>query len=169
MVKNILLHLIQSRDYASLLLVFISYFAEFMTLLKLGARFAGSDTIRVKWIVSSIVIASIALFTKPFLPEMIFSGIIGAFIAFSIMFLFKPKKKIPWPTWIMKVSFSWVLLNVIVFVVSTFTISPLIVIFGREFFTTSWGIVVGTITEFIAPLAILLLPLKKTGEMVLEK
>ncbi len=161
MIKDTLFNLIQGRAYLDLLWIFIVYIVNYMIILKLGSNFSGSDSTPRKLIISGIMLGTISLAAKPFLTEWMFGLIIGILMIGTLLFVFKQRVVRTWRTWVMKVCWSWVLLNIVVGVSSMILIQPLTLIFRNGFFTTTLGIIVGTVCEFIAPLIILIASRRK--------
>lgn len=172
MIREYLYNLIVNGKFLDLFFILIFYIINYIVLFNFGSRINRSifiSGVKNKIIRTSIIMGLIGIFFKPIITESLFLLINSTLMILIMTYYFEPNSlKIFWQC-LFRSGWAWIVNTLIMGVSVTLICQPLMLIFKEKMFTSTFGIICGTIIEFLPILILLIIFRKKEGRKINEK
>lgn len=160
MIRQYLVSLFINFKIFDLVLITIMYIINYLVTFRFAIVISNSDFNIKNFILTSVFMGIFGILVKPFAAEWLFGLTNSILIIFILVYYFKPiDLKSLWNS-IKKSVWTWIVINLLIAICLGLLLKPLLLIIPKEFYCSTFGIVIGTIFEF-SPMLILLIFINK--------
>jgi hypothetical protein len=169
MIREYLLSLIYNAKILDLFLICAIYIISYLILFTFGSKISRSifisKYIKYKIIRTSIIMGLFGIFFKPVLSELAFGIINSILILIVLVYYFDPKDFKSFLRHLGRAGWSFIILNLIIGLSVTIICQPLMLVIPISLYSSTIGIICGTIIEFLPILLLLIFGRKKVNKI----